>query len=53
MDVNCFSKCQLCGKYEHERDIQDQAGYQLCLACDCAYTDEELKQLMKEKNNEI
>jgi len=36
------SECVLCGRFEDENNIQEQMGYQLCLQCDCTYTDEEL-----------
>jgi len=36
------SECVLCGKFEDENNIQEQIGYELCLQCDCKYTDEEL-----------
>ena len=36
------SECVLCGKFEDENNTQEQMGYELCLQCDCKYTDEEL-----------
>jgi len=44
-----MSKCQLCDKQEDERNIQEQAGYSVCLSCDCKYTDNELNAIMEEK----
>ena len=41
-----MSKCALCNKTEDERNIQEQAGYPLCVSCDSRYTDEELKQIL-------
>ncbi len=39
--------CQLCGKHEDERNIQEQMGYAICLGCDGLYSDEELEERMK------
>jgi hypothetical protein len=39
--------CQLCGKHEDERNIQEQMGYTICLGCDGLYSDEELEERMK------
>ena len=36
--------CQLCGRQEDERAMQEQCGISLCLSCDGLYTDEELKE---------
>ena len=47
-----MSKCQLCSKQVDEREIQKQIGFSLCLSCDCKYTDQELIEIMKEKNYE-
>ena len=47
-----MSKCELCSKQVDEREIQDQMGFSLCLSCDCKYTDQELIEIMKEKNYE-
>ena len=41
-----MSKCALCNKVEDERNIQEQAGYALCLSCDSRHTDEELKEIL-------
>ena len=38
--------CELCGKREDERNIQEQAGYYLCLSCDCKHSDNELLTIM-------
>ena len=35
--------CQLCGKREDERAIQEQCGFNLCRSCYGEYSDEELK----------
>ena len=34
--------CQLCGKREDERAIQEQGEFSLCLSCADVYTDDEL-----------
>lgn len=47
-----MSKCQLCSKEVDEREIQEQIGFSLCLSCDCKYTDQELIEIIKEKNYE-
>ena len=39
--------CQLCGKHEDERNIQEQMGYTICLGCDGLYSDEELQDKME------
>ena len=39
--------CQLCGKHEDERNIQEQMGYTICLRCDGLYSDEELQDKME------
>jgi hypothetical protein len=39
--------CQLCGKHEDERNIQEQMGYTICLGCDGLYSDEELMNINK------
>ena len=44
-------KCDLCNRYEDERNIQEQGGYTLCSLCDCLYTDEELIEKIEEKNS--
>ena len=36
--------CELCGRKEDERAMQEQCGLSLCLSCDGKYTDEELKE---------
>ena len=36
--------CQVCGRQEDERAMQEQCGIPLCLSCDGKYTDEELKE---------
>jgi len=38
--------CELCNKHENERNIQEQAGYYLCLSCDCKYSDNQLLTIM-------
>ena len=40
--------CELCGKHEDERNIQEQGGYYLCLSCDCTHSDNELENLLEE-----
>ncbi len=47
-----MSKCQLCSKEVDEREIQEQIGFSLCLSCDCKYNDQELIEIIKEKNYE-
>ena len=37
-----MDKCQVCGKQEDERNMQEQCGITLCVACDGLYTDQEL-----------
>ena len=44
-----MAKCELCEKQEDERNIQEQANFQLCNSCNCIYSDEELINLMEEK----
>jgi ribosome-binding protein aMBF1 (putative translation factor) len=36
--------CELCGKKEDERAMQEQCGMNLCLSCDGQFTDEELEE---------
>ena len=48
-----MSPCELCNKLQDERGIQEQAGFNICLSCDCLYDDEELKLLIGEKNESI
>ena len=43
--------CELCGKREDERNIQEQVGFYLCLSCDCKHSDNELLTIMEEKGN--
>ena len=43
--------CQLCGKREDERAIQEQGEFSLCLSCADVYTDDELKDLMEDRAN--
>ena len=38
--------CELCGKHEDERNIQEQMGYTICLGCDGLHSDEEIQELM-------
>lgn len=43
-----MSRCNLCGKSEHERNMQDQGwcfGFELCNSCDDLYTEEELTEM--------
>ena len=35
--------CELCGKREDERNIQEQMGYTICNSCDGLFSDEEIK----------
>ena len=37
--------CEICGKNEDERNIQEQSGMNICLSCDGRYSDEELKNI--------
>ena len=48
-----MSPCELCNKLQDERSLQEQAGFNICLSCDCLYDDEELKLLIGEKNESI
>jgi hypothetical protein len=43
--------CQLCGKHEDERNIQEQMGYTICLGCDGLYSDEELEEFVGGNHN--
>ena len=43
--------CQLCGKKEDERAIQEQADLNVCVSCEGLYEDEELNQFIKENKN--
>lgn len=36
--------CELCGKKEDERAMQEQCGLSLCLSCDGKHTDQELRE---------
>lgn len=40
--------CELCGRKEDERAMQEQCGLSLCLNCDGKYTDEELEEVQCE-----
>ena len=40
--------CELCGKHEDERNIQEQVGYYLCLSCSDIHSDSELENLVEE-----
>ena len=40
--------CQLCGKREDERNIQEQMGYTICNSCNGLYSDEEIKLMMSD-----
>ena len=42
--------CELCGKHEDERNIQEQGGYYLCLSCDCKHSDNELLAIMENQS---
>jgi ribosome-binding protein aMBF1 (putative translation factor) len=37
--------CEICGKNEDERNIQEQSGMNICLSCDGRYSDEELQNI--------
>ena len=41
--------CQLCGKKENERAIQEQANLNVCVSCEGLYEDKELEQIKGEK----
>ena len=43
--------CQLCGKREDERNIQEQMGYTICNSCDGLYSDEELEEFVGGNHN--
>jgi len=43
--------CELCGKHEDERNIQEQMGYTICNSCNGLYSDEELEERMNAMNN--
>jgi len=43
--------CQLCGKREDERAIQEQGEFSLCLSCADVYTDDELVDQIKGRAN--
>ena len=43
--------CELCGKREDERNIQEQMGYTICNSCDGLYSDEELQDKIDSENN--
>ena len=45
--------CELCGKKEDERAMQEQCGLSLCLSCDGKYTDEELEERTEQTKNAI
>ena len=44
------TQCQLCGRYDDERNIQEQSGYYLCLSCDCMHSDKELDAIMEDRS---
>jgi len=52
MNLSGYINCDLCGKKEEERSIQDQNGHYLCFQCNGAYDDQELEEKMKEVKNE-
>ena len=37
--------CDICNKREHERSIQEQCGFYLCVSCSGSWSDEELKEV--------
>ena len=37
MNLSGYINCDLCGKKEEERSIQDQNGHYLCFQCNGAY----------------
>lgn len=39
--------CDICNKREHERSIQEQCGFYLCVSCSGSWSDEELKEVIK------
>ena len=49
MNLSGYINCDLCGKKEEERSIQDQNGHYLCFQCNGAYDDQELEEKIKIK----
>ncbi len=41
--------CELCGKREDERNIQEQMGHTICNSCDGLYSDEEIKKYFSKR----
>jgi len=52
MNLSGYINCDLCGKKEEERSIQDQNGHYLCFQCNGAYDDQELKEEMEKIKND-
>tara|TARA_R100000541_G_scaffold57897_1_gene68395 strand:- start:228 stop:395 length:168 start_codon:yes stop_codon:yes gene_type:complete len=52
MNLSGYINCDLCGKREEERSIQDQNGHYLCFQCNGEYNDQELEEKMEEIKNE-
>ena len=52
MNFSGYINCDLCGKKEEERSIQDQNGYYLCFQCNGAYDDRELEEIINDKKKE-
>ena len=47
MNFSGYMACELCGRREEERSIQEQKGHYLCFQCDGKYDDEELEEKIK------
>ena len=46
-----MSRCQICEKREHERNMQEQCGFNICISCDGLYTDDEILEMDLDKKN--
>lgn len=46
-----MSRCQICEKREHERNMQEQCGFNICISCDGLYTDEEILEMDLDNHN--
>ena len=53
MNFSGYINCDLCGKKEEERSIQDQNGHYLCFQCNGKYDDQELESEIKKREEEI
>ena len=47
MNFSGYMACELCGRREEEKSIQEQKGHYLCFQCNGKYDDEELEEKMK------